>query len=367
MVSVLFVLGNNVMHGTERFVIDLARTLPKDRFDIYVAIPQTGPITDILNKYGLNQFIFDNGKLNKFSFKGMLKLSGFIRKKNIDIIHSNCGIFPSILGTLLFVKKTVETRHGLFYTDEKLKRLSLMRYIREYIKQYFLTHIVAISDNDKTKMHKYFGYKNSKMAVIYNGIDVDFLKKIKEPLKAVGSESLIESKTRFCSIGRLCFQKAQEVLLRSMKIVTKELSNIELVIIGEGENKKMLEQMLIDEELEKFVKIQNYRTDIYEHLKTYSFLVLTSRYEGVPYVVLEAMALGVPVICTDVGGLSNIIRNNENGLLIEAESPASAASAIVKLIEDKEFSSRIKATAYEMIEQYTLQKMVDNYAALYLD
>jgi hypothetical protein len=71
---VLLVVGNNMMHGTERYAVDLARHLSKEKFYVTVAVPEKGPLSDILSKYNINEFIYKNGKFNSFSLKGTINL-----------------------------------------------------------------------------------------------------------------------------------------------------------------------------------------------------------------------------------------------------------------------------------------------------
>jgi len=363
MIKILYVsLGEN-MHGTEKFIYYLIKNLPKDKFKVFWGIPCRSKLSEILDNLKIDYFLFDNGSLNGFKMKGLINIAKYIRKNKIDIVHSNSGILPCVIGKFMRIKKCFETRHGIFYSEDQLKRFSLRQKYHEKIKQYFVNCQIAISDNDKNRMIKYFGMSDKNIQVIYNGVDIKDVR-----LHGIKNDRTIMMRNnvfQFLNIGRFTFQKSQEDLLKAVDLLKSEFQNFKLTIIGEGEYKINLVDYITNHNLDKYVTIESYRENIYESMLKYDALVMTSRYEGVPFVVSDAMALGLPVIHTDVGGLSNVIRDGIDGLIIQTGNIVEIKDAMKKIATDTELYNKLQKNSLKRIEEYSIQKMVDEYARLY--
>lgn len=362
MIKILYVaLGENV-NGTEKFVIDLITNLRKENFDIYFAIPYESNLSRRLEELNIKWLNFENDTLKKFTLKGIYNLYNIIRKYRIDIVHSNSGILPCLVGKMLRVKATFETRHGLFFTPEMLHNLSKKTKYKEKIKQYLSTFQIAISHNDKNSLIKYFEMKPENIKVIYNGINLKMLDEFKEKkLNSINYEVF-----RFLNAGRFTYQKAQDVLLKAVNILSHKYDKFSLTIIGEGEEKNNLLRYIKEYNLEKFVKIEKYRNDILDYFTKYDSVVLSSRFEGVPYVMLDSMAIGLPVIATNVGGINNVITDKFDGLVVNHDSPEELSEAMYLLANDKKLYISLQHNAMESIKKYSLEHMSKEYENLYM-
>ena len=117
-IKVLLAVCNNVLNGTERYVVDLASNLPGDRFDVYVATPMKGPLSDILESRSIKEIVFDNGKLMTYSLKGLNNLRRIFKKEKFDILHANSGFLPCVIGKISGIKFILEVKHGIFYSKK---------------------------------------------------------------------------------------------------------------------------------------------------------------------------------------------------------------------------------------------------------
>jgi len=363
--NVLLVVCNNVLNGTERFVVDLARNLDKNKFNVFVALPIKGPLSEILKENNINEVIYDNGKTEYYSFKGLRNLYKIMKKYHIDIVHANSKFQPCLAGKLAGVKLNIETRHGIFYDKNQLENLPLLRKIYENLKQYFVDSFIAISENDKKTLIKYFKIKEKKISVIYLGLDLDT---IKRKTTGIFKYRRIESGSEITigHIGRFTYQKAQEYLLEAFNRLSLKYENVKLKIIGTGENKDKIIKFIAENKLESKIDLIDYTNDIYNEILKFDMHVLTSRYEGTPYVNFEAMALGVPVITTDTGGISNILKDKFDALITETGDPDSTFRAIESLITDEEYRKRIIENAFNTVKKFTVQNMAQNTEKFYL-
>jgi glycosyltransferase involved in cell wall biosynthesis len=363
MIKILLVVCNNSFNGTERYTVDLAYNLPSEKFDVTIATPIKGPLSDVIYSKGLKEFVYNNGKTNYYSFKGLKNLYSYIRKNKIDIVHANAKSHPCFVSKLAGVKFIVETRHGIFYSKIQLETLPIWRKYYEHIKQYFVNKIIAISENDKQILVKYFSIKPDKIRVIYNGLDFNSI--VRDDTTELSD---IKNNNEFIigNVGRFTFQKAQEVLLEAFEMLNKQYMKASLILIGQGENEEKLKAYVNANGLGEKVKFKGYIKEIYSELSKFDALVLTSRFEGTPYIIFEAMALGVPVITTDVGGISNIMKDGFDAIITQCDDPESTKDAIEKLLLDAELRKSIINNAFDTVRKYTVRNMVDNTMKLYL-
>lgn len=363
MIRVLLVLGSSNFNGTERYAVDIARKLPEDKFEVWIAVPEYGNLSEILKDYGINEFIYDNKIQNKFTLAGAKNLFHFIKKMKFDVVHANTGIIPCIAAKIAGVKLILETKHGLFFTKEKVENLSFNERIHEKVKEFFVDYFIAISQNDKDRMIKYFRINEKKIKVIYNGVDIEKLSEYRELKLERGI--LNTEKINVGIIGRLTYQKAQDKLIKAYSEFKSEFENIFIRIIGRGEDEDMLKDLIIKNNVEENVEILDYKKNIFDFYIDLDALILTSRYEGIPYVMMEAMVIGIPVITTDVGGISNIIQNNFNGIIIDADNKEDYRNAFNRLQNDKELYLKLTANAFETVREYSIDSSLKNYVKLY--
>lgn len=363
-INLLHVVCNNEFNGTERYVVDLAKHLNKEEFNVIVATPMKGPLSDILKENNIKEAVYNNGKKYYYSFKGLLNLYRIMKSNKIDIVHANAKFQPCIAAMFAGVKLKVETRHGIFYSLKQLEKLSFLRKVYEYSKQLFVDDFIATSENDRDTLIKYFKINPGKISVLYLGIDFDnMLNRSNGLFKYIAGKN--NNEFIIGHIGRLTFQKAQEYLLEAFKIINEKYPFTRLVIVGKGENEEKLKQYLSENNLTDKVIFKGFIKDIYREMQTYHVHVLTSRYEGTGYVNLEAMALGVPIITSNVGGATNFFTSGYDSIITNVEDPVSTSKAIEQLISNEEFRHNLITNAFETVKKYSVKLMAEKTAEYY--
>lgn len=354
--KVLVTLNDSRISGIENFTILLAKHIDRTRFEITVAVPTYGPVCEVLKKLDTEYFVFNNKKNGKYRLSGIRDLFKFFKKKNFDIIHAQAGSAPCLLGKALGTKLILEHRQGIDYTKEQIANLSFLKLQYEKFKKYLVNYTVVTCMYDKNLLTDEFNYVGRKIGVIYNGIEND----VKPEIRRANNKFVIGN------IGRLMFQKGQEYLIKAAMILKKKGFDFEYHIYGEGEKKDELSKLIIRHNLEDTVFLKGYTKDIYSALKSFDIFALPSRYEGIPYVILEAMKASVPVIATDVGGINEVIRNMVNGILILKEDPQQLADSILKLYVSEKLRNdfMIKARK-DFIENYTIEKTIKEIEYIY--
>lgn len=224
-----------------------------------------------------------------------------------------------------------------------------------------------------------------KMKVIYNFYDQEYINKRKEEeIKEELAKKIIGSKI-VLTIGRLEEQKGQWHLIRAFSKVVKEIPNAKLIILGEGSLKKYFYELIKELNLEENVYIIDFDSNPYKYMNVSELFVLSSLYEGMPNVVLEAMTCGLPIISTDCNGgpreilapntnlkkKTNSIGNEEYGILVPpldnvyyiakehlSREEELLAEAIIKLLKDNKLKQYYRNKSLERIEDFNKDKIL---------
>lgn len=161
--------------------------------------------------------------------------------------------------------------------------------------------------------------------------------------------------------GRLAKQKGFDILIKAFAGVARDVAGAVLAIAGEGHERESLAGLVRDLGLSQSVSLSGFVDDMDSFYRSLSLFALPSRFEGMPNVLLEAMAAGVPVVATDVSGVSELVKDGETGLLVPAEDAAGLRSAIVRALRDPQASEAMAKRAREDIKaRFSMGRMLDD-------
>ncbi len=208
------------------------------------------------------------------------------------------------------------------------------------------------------------GLKLEKTVVIRNGVDYERF----AGAQAASLESLgIPAASRvLIFVGRLDPQKGLIYLLRALPDVMANNDDLHLLLVGDGPQREPLQTLATDLGIDQQVHFAGWRADVPALLKACDALVLPSLWEGLPNVVLEAMAAGIPVIASEVDGVGELIRSGETGFLVSPGSTESLREMLVQLCADSTQSLEISKTAQDIVnKEFKWSDVADDYARLY--
>jgi len=356
---ILIALNNSKVSGIENFALTLVQNLDKDKYEFVMAIPETGVITEEFKKIGVEYFIFNHNLINPYSFKGIVKLFFFLLKNRFDVIHAQAGIIPCILGFFLGVKFRIEHRHGLDFTEELRENMSYLRIKYESVKKYFVNMTLTGCERDRVYLINKFKYNPDKVITLYNGVSDFFADK---PGKDEKGHITVGT------IGRLMPQKAQEYFIEMAKAIedTNTQMNIVYEIWGDGGMYPELSALINKYNLGSKVLLKGYASDLKKTYSGFDVFVLTSQYEGIPYVILKSMSAKVPVVSTDVGGINEIIKNGVNGILVPFGDVDNLKESVLKILKNKSFKDKIVLNAYnDYKDNWTIEKTISKMDKIY--
>ena len=169
------------------------------------------------------------------------------------------------------------------------------------------------------------------------------------------------------SVGRLAEAKDQSTLLSAIDVLEKQGRNIYLILVGNGEMQIPLEKEISQKRLKDCVYLAGGRSDVYQLLPGADAFILSSKREGFPMSILEAMASGLPVIATNVGGIPEVIKDEQNGILVSPQDQNALANAICRVLDDSTLASKLARRARTTVElSYSIRAVAKAYSGIYL-
>jgi len=358
--KILFLTTSARIGGAEKNLLLLVRNL-KDYDVLVLTLKNDGLLVEELKKANIKTFSLDIK--NKWQFFKIFRLNKIIKNFQPDVLQTFL-FYDNVLGRVLgkiskvpFVisgQRNVETER------------SFWRNFLDKITTELCNLIVANSKAGKKILIEREKVPEEKIRVIYNGIDLknlEFLPK-KEAKNKLG---IPDDRYIIGCIAKLEKQKGLEYLIEAAHIldVRCKMLDVRWIIIGEGKERPKLEALIKKYNLENRVSLLGYLPDAIDYLKAFDVFVLPSLWEGMPNVLLEAMAAEIPIVATDVGGVSEIIENKTQGLIIEPKNASELSTAIKTLVENKEMATKMVLAAKKKINNFSLEKMIKNYQNLY--
>lgn len=199
------------------------------------------------------------------------------------------------------------------------------------------------------------------------------------PNRARPSSALDETRTRIgvdsgaavlCNVANVGYRKGHDVLVRAMAQLVGDVPRLRCWIAGALEHEpatvELVREAIVEHGLEDVVHLLGRRRDVADLLHAADVFVLSSRQEGFPITILEAMAAGKPIVATDVGGCAEAVVHGETGLIVPPEDPEALAEALASLLADPELAGRMGAAGRErVLREFTVDRMVEQHLALY--
>lgn len=284
-----------------------------------------------------------------YPFFSMRSFEHVVREVQPDIIHANNLVFFTTFQSVMLAKRlsipSVVQVHGVsasrgFFLNE-VQRL----YLRSFGRSIFrgASKVLCLTEGDSREIQGY-GCSSNKIVIIPNGVDSEEFK----PSCESEEEGLV------LWIGRFVPEKGLLNLLEALKLMSSQgimTKNVRVMLIGEGPMVPEVRKFVGKLGLEDYVQLRGSirHSDVPVHMNKASIFVLPSLKEGMPFVLLEAMACGKAVVCSDISGINDVVVNNDNGILVPAKNPRALSDAISSLLNDSELRRKLGVNARRSI------------------
>ncbi len=272
------------------------------------------------------------------------------------LFHAN--IIGRIAGTLAGVKTILS---GIRVAE---RRSHLPLWV-DHLTDRMVDNHVCVSKDVAEFSHKLGKIPEHKLAIIPNGVDAELFSSAKPA--DLGQFGIPPNAKTAIVVGRLERQKGPFVLLESLEKLLPENPDLHVLFVGSGPLQNQLQETAKTKKMENQVHFAGWRSDIPELMKAASFLVLPSRWEGMPNVILEAMSAGLPVAATEVEGTSELVDDRVTGLLVPIDNPIILAEKIEYLLSNSSHASQMGEKAQAVVSQsFTWDHVIKQYENLYL-
>jgi glycosyltransferase involved in cell wall biosynthesis len=348
--------------GMERVIMDLCRYVDPERFRFSICcISVRGPLADQMEEEGIPViFCEKQSRLNKY-FRG-LELGRIFRQADVQVLHTHHtpAFIDSVVGARLAgVPILINTDHCKDYPIQRHWMLL------EKAASFWADEIVAVSRHTREELIRYEGIAGDKVSVIYNGINVRMTRKAAiHELR--GELGLAPGEKVVGTVARLEDQKDLDLLLASIPYVVTKFPNTRIVIVGGGSKEADLKQQAARLGVSDRVVFTGWRPDAIDLMQLFDCFVLSSRFEGMPMVLLEAMALSKPIVATAVGGVPEVVQEGYNGFLVRDRDAECLGSAISHVLADGTLSTAMGKNGRALYEKhFTAEAMASAYQDLY--
>ncbi|MCJ7666242.1 MAG: glycosyltransferase family 4 protein [Actinobacteria bacterium] len=284
-----------------------------------------------------------------------------IPKDFIMHVHIAQVFIPEIVFLISKIRKIPYIAHIHADVEPSGKMGFLLPFYKKMFLQKILNSalkIIVPTEDYISIIGKKYTISETKIYEVPNGVEQKYFKSMSTKL---------QSPIRLLSVGRLCKQKNIPLLIQSFKLVIeKNHWNAELHIVGEGEEKNNILNLIKKEKLEKKVLLHGTLRgkDLYSIYSSSDIFILTSRYESFGIVLIEAMASGLPIVASNIISVKNIIKNNITGLLVE-QTPKDFAKAVEKLIGNSKLREKLIKNGLEEVKKYDWNKIVQKFECIY--
>ena len=283
-----------------------------------------------------------------------------IRKQQVRLIHAHdlSSLAYAVVAGNIAGAQVIMTEHSRHYIDHALKRR-----LEKRVLMTGASRLITVSPALMTASIEKDRIPRQKLMVIENGVDMDRFSTAPR-ISLHGELGIPEDQKLVLTVGRLEEIKGQQHLVRAMELLSDKVKDCHLILVGDGGSRTSLEAQVRLAGLCNRVHFLGARDDIPGLMAGSDLLVIPSESEGLPFVLLEAMASGLPVIATGVGQIPEIIGKNERGILVPPKAPQPLAKAIEKMLTMEPHILADKAHAY-VTAHYSEKKMLTRYEKVY--
>lgn len=373
-INTLHVITKLELGGAQRTTLDLLTRLDRSKYRLFIATSPYGILTEEISKIpDIAAYLIPTLKRQISPFndlRTLLKLFGYLKRNRIDIVHthsSKAGILGRWAAKLARVPVVIHSVHG--WSFHKGQNCFLRRFyiFMERLTAKVTDKLLVVSKSDIRKGENAGIATNGKYALIPYGIQIEKFARHHVDNRKKKKELDLDPN---CSLVGMvaCFkpQKAPQDFIRAASLVVKVLPGVKFLLVGDGLLRGQIEILIDKLKMKDNVVLAGWRRDIPDIMSILDIFVLSSLWEGLPVVFLEAMATGLPIVATAVDGSCELVKEGVNGFLVPAKDYRLLAQRIITLLKEKERARKMGREGQGMITgSFDLNCMVDRIENVY--
>jgi glycosyltransferase involved in cell wall biosynthesis len=363
---VAVVVSHLTIGGAEQLLLELLRHINRQRFDLYVIfLREPGILGKEILQLG---FPVSTGIIrSRFDLSGVFKLTRLFKSFQADVV-----LLINHLNTLFFgvlACRLADVRSCINWENETLKKYPFhhLTMLGRRILHLGVDHVVAAAKGHGDYIAKEEKISRSKIQVIYNGVDPERFKSLLSPREARSRLGIPPRSPVVSIVAALRPDKAHHVFLRAARMVVDAIPEAHFLVIGDGPQMPFLINLSKDLNLENQVHFLGFQRQLGDFFAAVDINCLSSypRQETLSVAAIEAMSAGIPIVCTDVGFMNEIVIPNETGLLVPVDAPASLSEKLVSLLQNPKLHKHMSCQARKLVnENLSVHQMANAFEQL---
>lgn len=365
-IKILQLIDGGFLGGGQANVLSIAKTIDKSRFEISIAAKGGGLFE---NQAARQNISFTPVILPKMLRTRYLKyLEMLYEAEQFDIIHTHGGVAGFYGRTLKKHNpslKCVHTIHGLHYLNSgDFFRKNISKTIEQYMLQ-FTDKTICETHNDYLIAVKNRIADRDNTVIIPNGIDVASFANLKKNKTLLAELGFDESNFIIGNISRFDEQKNQKLILQSAYFLVRKFPNMRFVFVGSGKSSNQMKDLARESKLEEFVVFAGEQCNLSDYYSIFDVFAFPSFWEGMPFVLLEAMASRLPIVCSNIPNLLEVIKPNYSALTINPNDMDDLFQKISVLYQNSALREKISQNAMIESTQYDESEIIPRIQRVY--
>ncbi|MBI5842255.1 MAG: glycosyltransferase [Chloroflexi bacterium] len=370
--TIAFLIDGLSMGGAERLMVPILKHLSRDDFEPRVCVFQTkegNPMAESIQALGVPVDSLEINRLRDIS--ALPRLTRYLKENNVKLVHTQLE-FANILGNIAakFMRlPSVCTVHVLPPEEVKLKTKFHQRAEWTSLRM-FCDRIISVSEEARTYHLDIAGFWPEKITTIYNGIDLmEFRKSGRADRNAIRQElGIPENANLMTTVAVLRQPKGIEFMIRALPAVLAADPLAYYLVVGSGPHHDVLIEEVAKVGVKDRVIFAGLRKDVPDLLAASDLFVLPTLTEALPTVLAEAMAVGLPIVASAVGGVPEMVTDGANGRLVSPGVPVELSDACIDLLSSPEKRKSMGSRGLEIVdEKFSIDRQVGQMRELYLD
>jgi glycosyltransferase involved in cell wall biosynthesis len=343
--------------GAEQLLVSAAPHLDRSRFRYHVAylLPWKDALVPALRGHGLEVHCLGTGP----AWIGRLR--SLVRRRGIRLVHAHSPYPAAVARVALPGVRHVYTEHNVW------ARYHPVTYVANRMTYRRNSHVFAVSEEVRGSIRMPPGARPPRTPVetLHPGLDPSAAGSWERPDGVRDELGISPAAPLAGTVGSLTPKKSHETLLRAARVARQRLPGLRVAVVGQGPLAGVLRRTAAELAIDDAVAFVGYREDAARVASAFDVFVLSSRHEGLPVALLEAMAAGRPVVATRVGGVPEVVRHGGEGILVPPGDPDALAAAMVTVLADANLRARLGEAARRRAADFDIRRTVRRHEEVY--
>ena len=354
--------------GVDRYIRMLLKYLDKNKFENILVCSQDFRKEDYEGLADAFEQVEMERAIGKNDLKAIGKVRKLIKKYNPDIVYAHSSKAGAIarVADIGLKNYCVYNPHGWAFNMCCSNKKKTMYAAIEKLAAPFCDKIICISEAEKQSALNKKICKEDKLQVIFNGVDIDAYVngehgKIKREDLGIPKDAVVVG-----MVGRLSQQKAPDIFIKMSKMVKEKFPNAHFIIVGNGNQESEIRKYAEENSFSSSLHITGWVDDPMSYVELFDVACLLSRWEGFGLALPEYMMAGKPIVATNIDAIPNIIKDGENGLLVDVDDYQMACDEVLKILEDKKLKKMLVDNGmHTVISRFDVKRMGKEYEAMF--